>query len=78
MSIHKSLKKRSALARARNVLRRDERITRLLDQDRWKEGDSPFGLQKVRVYRLVAKKTKKKAKDDAAATTAADDKKKKK
>ena len=32
------------------------------EADRWQEGDSPFGLAKVRVRQLVMKKKKKKAK----------------
>lgn len=65
MSIDKSLKKRGALLRARNVLKRHERIEKLQEQDRWNdEEQSPLGLPKVRIYRVVAKKTKKKAKDD--------------
>jgi small basic protein (TIGR04137 family) len=73
----KSLRVRSGMTRARSVLTRDERIKRLTDAERWKEGDSPFGLAKVRVYKLEVKKKKKKAKEGeeeaegAAAGTAA-------
>jgi small basic protein (TIGR04137 family) len=70
MSMDKSLKRRGALVRARNVLTRHERIAKLIDQDRWGEGRSPFGLPKVRVYRVVAKKAKKKA-EEAAPTEGA-------
>ena len=42
----------------------------LIDQDRWKPESSPFGLPKVRVFRLVAKKVKKK-KEEATDETAA-------
>jgi small basic protein (TIGR04137 family) len=65
------------MTRARSVLTRDERIKRLKDAERWKEGDSPYGLPKVRVYKLAMKKKKKKAKEgeeegaDAAAAPAA-------
>ena len=69
MSMDKSLKKHGALVRARNVLKRDERIAKLLDEDRWTEADGPFALPKVRVRRLVAKKSKKKEKEAAAAET---------
>jgi small basic protein (TIGR04137 family) len=65
MSIDKSLKKRGALLRARNVLKRHERIEKLREQDRWdEENQSPLGLPKVRIYRITARKTKKKSKDD--------------
>jgi small basic protein (TIGR04137 family) len=72
MSIDKSLKKRGSLVRARNVLKRDERIARLRDEDRWTDASEPYGLPKVRVFRIVTKKAKKAKKEEA------DDKKKKK
>lgn len=64
MTIDKSLKIRAGLARTRNVLTRGERIERLKASDRWKEGDSPMGLAKVRVYKLVMKKKKKKKEEE--------------
>ena len=72
MSIDKSLKKKSGLARARNVLKRGERITALKEQERWQEETGPYALPKVRVFRMVAKKAKKKKEEgDAAAGAAA-------
>jgi small basic protein (TIGR04137 family) len=65
MTMDKSLKVRSAMARARSVLSRDERIQRLKSADRWQEGDDPFGLPKVRVYKLTMKKKKKKKEEGA-------------
>ncbi len=80
MTMDKSLKMRRGLARARSVLNRAERIQRLKSADRWQEGDSPFGLAKVRVYKLAVKKKKKKKEEEegaegtaAAATTPAAD-----
>ncbi len=74
MTMDKSLKVRAGLVRARSVLTRGERIARLKAADRWQEGDSPFGLPKVRVFKLAMKKKKKKKEegegDGAAATTA--------
>lgn len=67
MSMDKSLRRRGGLVRARNVLKRSERLDKLKEQERWQEGQSPFGLPKVRVYRLVAKKTKKTKKEDESA-----------
>ena len=79
MSMDKSLRVRTGMSRMRSVLTRGERIQKLKDAERWKEGDSPFGLAKVRVYKLAMKKKKKKAKEDeegaegaAAAAPAAD------
>lgn len=59
MTIDKSLKVSKGIVRARNVLTRAERIERLVTQDRWSEADGPFGLPKVRVYKVVLKKKKK-------------------
>jgi small basic protein (TIGR04137 family) len=66
MTMDKSLKVRLGLARARSVLNRAERIQRLKTADRWQEGDSPFGLAKVRVYKLAIKKKKKKKEEEGA------------
>jgi small basic protein (TIGR04137 family) len=73
MTMDKSLKVRMGLARARSVLTRGERIERLKAADRWKDGDSPFGLSKVRVFKLALKKKKKKKEEgeEGAAGTAA-------
>jgi len=70
MTVDKSLRARKGIVRARNVLTRAERIEKLLQQDRWTEGDGPCGLPKVRVYRVVVKK-KKKAKGEEAGADAA-------
>jgi small basic protein (TIGR04137 family) len=67
VTIDKSLKRKGRLARARNVLKRDERIAQLKTEERWKEGRSPLGLPKVRVAKTMVgkkKKKKEKAEDD--------------
>ncbi len=64
MTMDKSLKVRAGLVRARSVLTRGERIARLREAERWQEGESPFGLPKVRVYKISMKKKKKKKKED--------------
>jgi len=64
MTIDKSLKIRRGGSSNRSVLTRGERLEKLKDTERWKEGDSPFGLPKVRVRKLVMKKKKKKEEDD--------------
>ena len=71
MTMDKSLKMRRGLARARSVLNRAERIQRLKAADRWQEGVSPFGLAKVRVYKLAVKKKKKKEEEEGAEGTVA-------
>lgn len=73
MSIDKTLKRRGRLQRLRSVLSRDERIALMKDDDRFVEGQSPFGLPKQRVVRMVVGKKKKKK---AAEGDAAGDKKK--
>lgn len=65
MTMDRSLKVHRGLVRSRSVLTRAERIERLKASDRWKEGDDPFGLPKVRVYKIAVKKKKKK-KEEAA------------
>jgi len=57
MSIHSSLKVKEGLLRARNVWTRTERLEALKKAGKIKDGDSAFGLPKVR----TSFKTKKKA-----------------
>jgi small basic protein (TIGR04137 family) len=72
MTMDKSLRTRKGMVRARSVLSRAERLTKLQEAERWKPGDSPLGIPKVRVFKLAIKKKKKaKAEEgDAAAPTA--------
>jgi small basic protein (TIGR04137 family) len=65
MSIDKSLRRKDTLARARNVLKRGERIKVLKDEERWPADRSPFGLPKVRVMK-IAKKPKKAKEEEKA------------
>jgi small basic protein (TIGR04137 family) len=72
MTMDKSLRMRRGMVRSRNVLTRAERLARLRDVDRWREGDTPLGLPKVRVYKLtVNKKKKAKAEEEGAPGAAA-------
>lgn len=66
MSIDKSLRRKNQLVRARNVLTRDERIKKLMDEERWPAGRSPYGLPKVKVVKLVVKKAKKAKEEEKA------------
>ena len=70
MTLDKSLKVKAGGTRARNVLTRAERLVKLRELDRWKEGDSPLGIPKVRVMKTALKK-KKKAKAEGGAEGAA-------
>ena len=56
----KSLRMRRGLVRSRSVLTRAEQLARLQEAGLWKDGDSPLGLPKVRVFKLAIKKKKKK------------------
>lgn len=64
VSIDKSLRRSGRLLRTRNVLKRSERIEKLEFEDRWQEGQSPFGLPKVRVLKNVIGRKKKKKKEE--------------
>jgi small basic protein (TIGR04137 family) len=68
MSVDRSLKLKGALERHRNILTRAERIEKLKEEERWKEGDSLFGLPKVAHRKSHAgKKTAEEKAADAAA-----------
>lgn len=76
MSIDKSLRRKNSLARTRNVLKRDERVKILQDEERWKDGRSPYGLPKVKVVKIATgKKAKKEKKEDEKEEAAATKKK---
>ena len=72
MTMDKSLRSRAGLVRSRSVLTRAERIKRLSASERWAEGDSPFGLPKVRVRKIALKKKKKKKEEEEETTTEAE------
>ena len=78
MTIDRSLRVRRGTQGNRNVLTRAERLEKLQETERWKEGDSVFGLPKVRVEKVAFKKKKKVKKleddaDDAAVETGAEE-----
>lgn len=59
MSIDKSLKRKSGIVQVRSVLTRVERITKMMEEDKWKDGTSPYGIPKTRVMKVMLKKPKK-------------------
>ncbi len=67
MSVDRSLKLKGALVRHRNVLTRAERVARLKEEERWQEGDSPFGLPKVANRKVSISKKKAEAKAEGQA-----------
>ena len=64
MTIDSSLRVRRGSQGNRNVLTRAERLEKLQETERWHEGDSVFGLPKVRVQRIILKKKKKLKKEE--------------
>jgi small basic protein (TIGR04137 family) len=72
MSMDRSLKSQASLTRHRNVLSRAERIAALTDQEKFSEGDSPFGLPKVAHRKApIGGKAKKAAKTEEELKTEA-------
>lgn len=69
MSVHPSLKTQKS-KRHKSVLKRLEKILRLQKEDKWQEGDSVFGLPKVKVVKLKIRKEKAKAPEAEEATAA--------
>ncbi len=67
MSMDRSLKMSSSLARNRSVLTRAERIAQLTEEGKFdKEKDSPFKLPKVKVHHSKAGAKAKKAAAEGA------------
>jgi small basic protein (TIGR04137 family) len=64
MTIDKSLKIKAGSAKMRNVMTRAERLAKLIETERWTEGDSVYGMPKVRVPKISLKKKKKVKKED--------------
>lgn len=58
MTQHASLKTDSVGARHRNVLKRHERVTKLVSQDDWGKRDSAYKLPKVKLIKMKVKKVK--------------------
>lgn len=73
MSLDRSLKSANALIRHRNVLRRPERLARLIDEGKWDEQQGILGLPKVANRKVVVggKSSKKEAAAEGATEEAA-------
>ncbi|MFO0800006.1 MAG: small basic protein [Gemmataceae bacterium] len=74
MSIDKSLKRKGGMKRTRCVMTRAERIEKMMENGTFKAEQSPFGIPKTIVTKVVLRK---KAKKEAAAEGDAKDEKKK-
>jgi small basic protein (TIGR04137 family) len=53
MSIHKSLKKATAMGGARNVLTRPERMAILQEEEKWTPSKGVYNLPKTKFRRLA-------------------------
>ena len=72
MSIHPSLRtNKLAAGSLRNVMKRHERVRHLMAQGLWTDGQSVFGLPKIKVVKMKARKAATKEKEEAAAPGAA-------
>ncbi len=58
MSQHPSLRSASKSKRHRNVFKRYERLEILEKEEKWKPGDSVFGILKVKSIKMKVKKEK--------------------
>ena len=68
MTIDKSLKVKAGSVKIRNVLTRVERVTKLMELERFDEGSPVLGMPKVRVQKISLKKKKEKKKDEEETT----------
>ena len=72
MSIHPSLAISEKGKKQRSVLKRSERLRMMLEKGKWREGDSVYGLPKIKTVRIKIKKEKvEKATEATAAQGAA-------
>ncbi len=71
MSVHPSLASKDKGKRSRSVLKRFERLKELQEKEKWKPGDSVFGLLKIKALRWKVKKAKKAAEAEEATAEAA-------
>lgn len=58
MSIHPSLNISEKSKKQRSVLKRAERIKTMASKGSWKEGDTVFGLPKIKIVKMKIKKEK--------------------
>jgi small basic protein (TIGR04137 family) len=58
MSIHPSLTISEKEKKTRSVLKRIERIRQMKEKGDWKQGDSVYGLPKIKTIRIKIKKEK--------------------
>ena len=69
MSQHPSLRSTGKNKSHKSVLKRYEKIKELKDKEKWHDGDSVFGLPKLKIVKLRIKKEKTASKEEGATTT---------
>lgn len=72
MSQHPSLRSSDKGKQHRSVLKRYEKIKTLKEKEKWKDGDSVFGLSKVKIMKFKIKKEKAAAVEGTAAAPGAE------
>lgn len=72
MSVHPSLSGKSNDKQFRTVLTRLEKLKKLKEEGKWGEGNSAFGLPKVKTVRLKLKKEKVEKPGEAEAIAGAE------
>jgi len=70
MTMHSSLKTGGAKKGHRSVLKRFERLSTLMEKDKWDETKSVFGLPKVKTLKMKIKKEKAAVEETAEGVTA--------
>ena len=58
MSMHPSLRATEKGKKQRSVLKRIERLKWMFDKEKWKEGESVYGLPKIKTIKIKIKKEK--------------------
>lgn len=71
MSMHPSLRASEKGKKARSVLKRIERLKTMIDKEKWKEGDSVYGLPKLKTVKIKVMKKEKSAEKAAGEGTTA-------
>ena len=69
MSIHPSFSSSKQNKKQRSVLKRIERLRTMLEKGTWKEGDSVYGLPKIKTIRIKIKKEKVEKAETATVVT---------
>jgi small basic protein (TIGR04137 family) len=66
MSLHSSLRQSSNKNTSRTVLKREERIKKMIEKGQWDENSKAYGLPKMKVTKIkLAKKSSKPEKEES-------------